>query len=132
MLAFFMGRRAALPGRPWPMSGRRQKASLGADEAPRRARWRLVDQPSPGGCLACIGGRSVPLAEIAQHGHVLTPGRYVGDEAVADDDEDFAENKKKLTETLGEQMAKGSELDQLIRRKLGGWGMSSDKRGCIG
>jgi type I restriction enzyme M protein len=22
--------------------------------------------------------RSVPLAEIAQHGHVLTPGRYVG------------------------------------------------------
>lgn len=24
--------------------------------------------------------RSVPLAEIAQHGHVLTPGRHVGAE----------------------------------------------------
>ena len=34
--------------------------------------------------------RSVPLAEIAQHGHVLTPGRYVGAEEVEDNDEDFA------------------------------------------
>ena len=76
--------------------------------------------------------RSVPLAEIAQHGHVLTPGRYVGAEAVADDDEGFAEKMQKLTETLGEQMAKGAELDQLIRQKLGGWGMGSDKPGRIG
>jgi len=66
--------------------------------------------------------RSVPLAEIAQHGHVLTPGRYVGAEAVADDDEGFADKMAKLTETLGEQMAKGAELDQLIRQKLGGMG----------
>ena len=29
---------------------------------------------------------------------------------------------RKLTETLGEQMAKGVELDQLIRQKLGGLG----------
>ena len=77
-----------------------------------------------GGAYADVAGycRSVPLAEIAQHGHVLTPGRYVGAEAVADDDEGFAEKMKKLTETLGEQMAKGAELDQLIRRKLGGLG----------
>ena len=66
--------------------------------------------------------RSVPLAEIAGHGHVLTPGRYVGAEAVEDDDEGFAEKMLKLTETLAEQMAKGAELDQLIRRKLGGLG----------
>ena len=66
--------------------------------------------------------RSVPLAEIALHGHVLTPGRYVGAVAVEDDDEGFAEKMQKLTETLGEQMAKGAELDQLIRRKLGGLG----------
>lgn len=37
--------------------------------------------------------RSVPLAEIAEHGHVLTPGRYVGAEAVEDDDEAFAMQK---------------------------------------
>lgn len=66
--------------------------------------------------------RSVTLAEIAEHGHVLTPGRYVGAEAVEDDDAVFVEKMQKLTETLGEQMAKGAELDQLIRQKLGALG----------
>ncbi|MEE7625151.1 class I SAM-dependent DNA methyltransferase [Methylobacter sp. Wu8] len=66
--------------------------------------------------------RSVTLTEIAEHGHVLTPGRYVGAEAVEDDDEAFADKMQKLTETLGEQMAKGAELDALIRQKLGGLG----------
>jgi type I restriction enzyme M protein len=75
-----------------------------------------IYQDIPGFC------RSVTLAEIAEHGHVLTPGRYVGAEAVEVDDESFAEKMQKLTETLGEQMAKGAELDQLIRQKLGGLG----------
>ncbi|HAT2246974.1 TPA: SAM-dependent DNA methyltransferase [Aeromonas hydrophila] len=66
--------------------------------------------------------RSVPLAEIAEHGHVLTPGRYVGAEEVEEDDEAFADKMQKLIEKLGEQMAKGAELDQLIRQKLGGLG----------
>lgn len=66
--------------------------------------------------------RSVTLAEIAEHGHVLTPGRYVGAEAVEDDDEAFAEKMLRLTETQGEQMDKGAELDGLIRQKLGGLG----------
>ena len=78
-----------------------------------------TDQPYediPGFC------RSVTLDEIAQHGHVLTPGRYVGAEAVEEDDEAFADKMQALTEKLGEQMAKGAELDQLIRQKLGGLG----------
>ncbi|KQP19700.1 class I SAM-dependent DNA methyltransferase [Pseudorhodoferax sp. Leaf265] len=66
--------------------------------------------------------RSVPLAEIAEHGHVLTPGRYVRAEAVADDDAGFEAKMQALTEKLGEQMAKGAELDVVIRRKLGGLG----------
>ena len=66
--------------------------------------------------------RSVKLAAIAEHGHVLTPGRYVGAEAVEDNDADFATKMQLLTEKLGEQMAKGAELDQLIRQKLGGLG----------
>jgi type I restriction enzyme M protein len=73
-------------------------------------------QDIPGFC------RSVPLAEIAQHGHVLTPGRYVGAEEVEDNDEDFATKMQQLTESLSEQMANGAELDQLIRQKLGGLG----------
>ena len=66
--------------------------------------------------------KSVKLEEIAKHGHVLTPGRYVGAEEVEDDDEAFSEKMIRLTEQLGEQMAKGAELDALIRQKLGGLG----------
>lgn len=73
-------------------------------------------QDVPGFC------RSVKLEEIGQHGHVLTPGRYVGAEEVEDDDEAFAEKLLKLTEKLGEQFAKGAELDVEIRRSLAGLG----------
>ncbi|MCQ2045072.1 type I restriction enzyme M protein [Stutzerimonas kunmingensis] len=73
-------------------------------------------QDIPGFC------RSVKLAEIAEHGHVLTPGRYVGAEEMEDNDEAFAEKMQRLTKQLGEQMQKGAELDQLIRQKLGGLG----------
>ncbi|MYN44967.1 N-6 DNA methylase [Pseudoduganella sp. FT93W] len=66
--------------------------------------------------------RSVSLVEIAEHGYVLTPGRYVGAEEVEDDDEAFPEKMQRLTEKLGEQMTKGAELDVLIRKKLGGLG----------
>ncbi|QJC57141.1 putative type I restriction enzymeP M protein [Polaromonas vacuolata] len=85
------------------------------------AAWR---GEADAGDYADIAGfcRSVPLAEIAQHGHVLTPGRYVGAEEVEDNDEDFATKMQQLTEKLGEQMTKGAELDQLIRQKLGGLG----------
>jgi type I restriction enzyme M protein len=70
-------------------------------------------QDTPGYC------RSVKLNEIAEHGHVLTPGRYVGAETIEENDEAFADKMQALTEKLGEQMAKGAELDQLIRQKLG-------------
>jgi type I restriction enzyme M protein len=66
--------------------------------------------------------RSVGLAEIAEHGHVLTPGRYVGAEAVEDDGEGFEAKMQALTEKLGEQMTKGADMDVVIRRKLGGLG----------
>ena len=62
------------------------------------------------------------LAEITEHGHVLTPGRYVGAEATGDDDEAFNEKMERLTAQLAEQMAKGAELDTVIRAKLGGLG----------
>jgi type I restriction enzyme M protein len=79
-------------------------------------RSEVTYEDIPGYC------RSVTLAEIAEHGHVLTPGRYVGAEAVEDDDEDFEAKMRGLTEKLGEQMAKGAELDLVIRAKLGGMG----------
>jgi len=66
--------------------------------------------------------RSVKLEEIQEQGYVLTPGRYVGAEAVEDDDEAFAEKMERLTAQLAEQMAKGAELDAVIREKLGALG----------
>lgn len=46
----------------------------------------------------------------------------MGAEEVEDNDDDFAIKMQQLTEKLGEQMARGAELDQLIRTKLGGLG----------
>ncbi len=77
--------------------------------------WRGDGETKEG--YADIAGfcRSVTLVEIADHGHVLTPGRYVGAEAVEDNDDSFTEKMQQLTEKLAEQMAKGAELDALIR-----------------
>lgn len=66
--------------------------------------------------------RSVSLEEIAQHGHVLTPGRYVGAEEVDDDDEAFEDKMLPLTQKLGSHMTKVESLHALIRQKLGGMG----------
>ena len=63
--------------------------------------------------------RSVKLDEIREHGYVLTAGRYVGAEAIEDDDEAFADKMATLTAKLSEQMAKGQELDSVIRGRLG-------------
>ena len=52
----------------------------------------------------------------------LRSGRYVGAEATDDDDEAFNDKMERLTAQLAEQMAKGAELDAVIREKLGGLG----------
>ncbi len=89
------------------------------------ANWRGIPLDVGGevGEYADVVGfcRSVMLAEIAEHGHVLTPGRYVGAEAVEDNEEAFTNKMQNLTALLGEQLAKGNELDKLIRQKL--WGL---------
>jgi type I restriction enzyme M protein len=62
--------------------------------------------------------RSANLEEIAKHGYILTPGRYVGTEEIEDDDEPFEEKMGRLTEQLKEQMEKSRELDQVILKNL--------------
>lgn len=90
------------------------------------ANWRGVSLDVGGEIAeyADVAGfcRSVTLAEIAEHGHVLTPSRYVGTEAVENDDEAFADKMQNLTALLAEQIVKGTKLDELIREKLGGLG----------
>src|SRR5690348_14538367 len=49
--------------------------------------------------------KSAKLDEIREHGHALTPGRYVGAEVEEDDDEPLEPKMKRLTATLREQQA---------------------------
>ena len=94
------------------------------DEVIARIEQTVAVWRGEGGEYEDVAGycRSVSLAEIATHGHVLTPGRYVGAEEVEDDDEAFADKVQKLTQKLGEQMAKGADLDAVIKQKLGSLG----------
>lgn len=62
--------------------------------------------------------KSGTLAEIRKHGHVLTPGRYVGAEAREDDGEPFDEKMKRLVVQLREQQAEAAKLDALIASNL--------------
>jgi type I restriction enzyme M protein len=71
--------------------------------------------------------RSAELAEVRKHGHVLTPGRYVGAEAQADDGEPFEEKMKRLTATLREQQAEALRLDAVIRDNLDRLGFGEER-----
>lgn len=59
------------------------------------------------------------LDAIKEHDYVLTPGRYVGSEAVEEEDEAFAEKMQRLTAELDEQFAKSHELEAKIGANLG-------------
>jgi type I restriction enzyme M protein len=56
----------------------------------------------------------VTLDEVRKHGHVLTPGRYVGAAAQEDDGEPFEEKMKRLVAQLREQQAEAAKLDAAI------------------
>ena len=58
--------------------------------------------------------KSAALEEVRKHGHVLTPGRYVGAEAQQDDGEPFEDKMKRLVAQLKEQQAEAARLDAAI------------------
>jgi len=62
--------------------------------------------------------KSAALDEIAGHGYVLTPGRYVGAAAAKDDGEPFDEKLARLTAELTAQFAESARLEEEIRRNL--------------
>ena len=62
--------------------------------------------------------KAATLKEIQAHGHVLTPGRYVGAEEIEDDGVPFEEKMAELSAELYEQMGEAEGLDATIRRNL--------------
>jgi type I restriction enzyme M protein len=69
-----------------------------------------------GFCKACT------LEEVRNNEYILTPGRYVGLEDAEEDSEPFEEKMTRLTTELSEQFAKSKELEEQLRRVLGGIG----------
>ena len=69
-------------------------------------------EDEPGFC------RVATLKEIRAHGHVLTPGRYVGSAKQEDGGVPFEERFAELKETLAEQFAEAEKLSALVQTKL--------------
>ena len=67
--------------------------------------------------------KSATLDEVRAHGHVLTPGRYVGAEDVEDDGEPFEEKMPRLVAELNAQFAESSKLEQQIKANFKGLGL---------
>ena len=69
-------------------------------------------EDEPGFC------KSATLEEIQKHGHVLTPGRYVGAARQEDDGEPFQDKMTRLTAQWREQQVEGERLDSEITKNL--------------
>jgi type I restriction enzyme M protein len=62
--------------------------------------------------------KSATLEDIRKHGHVLTPGRYVGAAEQEEDDEPFDQKMQRLVTQLREQQAEAAKLDAAIAANL--------------
>lgn len=62
--------------------------------------------------------KSATTEDIKAHDCVLTPGRYVGSEAVEEDDEAFETKMQRLKAELTTQFAKSHELEEKITKNL--------------
>jgi type I restriction enzyme M protein len=73
----------------------------------------------PGFCKTATTG------EIASHGYILTPGRYVGTETQEDDAEPFEEKMSRLVAEVETQFSDGERLERTIRENLKRFGFVS-------
>ncbi|HET9048746.1 MAG TPA: class I SAM-dependent DNA methyltransferase [Chiayiivirga sp.] len=62
--------------------------------------------------------KSASIEDIRKHGHVLTPGRYVGAADVEDDGEPFDEKMARLSALWREQRTEAAKLDAAIEANL--------------
>jgi type I restriction enzyme M protein len=90
------------------------RGDTGRDAALRRpdSAARCPYQDTPGFC------KSATLEEIRAHGHVLTPGRYVGAAEAEDDAQPFEDKMKHLTAKLEKQFAESAKLENEIQENL--------------
>jgi type I restriction enzyme M protein len=101
-------------GDPHPTSGHPLPLGEGRGEGNPAKRAKYEDVP--GFC------KSATTQEVASHGWVLTPGRYVGAEEAEDDGEPFEEKMPRLVAELNAQFAESAKLEAAIRANLKGLG----------
>jgi len=102
------------------MISRRQKELTDADIqkiTETYHNWRGKDglnkyKDIPGFC------KSATMDEVITNNYMLTPGRYIDSKEEEGDGEVFEDKMKKLTGILAEQMQKGKNLDEAIRKNL--------------
>ena len=73
--------------------------------------------------------KSAALDEVSKHGHVLTPGRYVGAEPQPDDGEPFDKKMSRLAAQWREQQAEARRLDAAIEDNLKRLGLFTNQGG---
>ena len=66
--------------------------------------------------------KAAKTEEIAKHGYVLTPGRFVGAEVAEEDEEAFEQKMPRLVAELHAQFAESAKLEQAIKANLRGLG----------
>ena len=71
--------------------------------------------------------KSATHEEVRKHGHVLTPGRYVGAEPQPDDGEPFEEKMARLAAQWRRQQTEGCRLDAAIEENLARLGFGADR-----
>ena len=72
-------------------------------------------------------GKRASLEEIRKHGHLLTPGRYVGAAPQEDDGEPFGEKMARLSARWRGRQAKLQRLDAEIEANLARLGFGVDR-----
>lgn len=79
--------------------------------------WRGKDSSTPYGDVPGFCA-SVKIQEIANHGYVLTPGRYVGAELAEVDSEPIAEKIERLVTEIEHGFQRRSDLQKVIAKSL--------------
>ena len=73
--------------------------------------------------------RAPTLEEVRKHGHILTPGRYVGAEPQPEDLEPFDQKMARLAAQWRRQQAEARRLDSAIEANLNKLGFIPSQEG---
>jgi type I restriction enzyme M protein len=102
------------------MADRTHREMLDADVAKIAGAYHAWRGDKDAGEYADVAGfcKSATLEDIRKHGHVLTPGRYVGAEEAEDDGVSFQEKMQRLATQLRGQQVEACRLDDAIKANL--------------